>query len=197
MGVTRCRATPSLVDEAAHCRRDRSACLEAAFLFDCLERNQRWRKMTASRIEEYQQMNLIPFTLSLHVLVAVLGVGTIGALPLAARGARRASVALGALAVWTRPLLLTARLSLLLAFATGVLLDFLFQGAFHRAVWFRLAGLLVVLTAVCLARAKAALAGGLSGALAEPVALRRLEVWGFTCVIAVAAVVVLMAWKPF
>jgi hypothetical protein len=93
--------------------------------------------------------------------------------------------------------LLTARLSLLLAFASGALLDFAFHGAFHEAWWFRLSGLLVVLTAVCLARARAALTRGLSGAVTVPAALRRMESWGFTSVIAVACIVVLMEWKPF
>jgi len=96
-----------------------------------------------------------------------------------------------------RPLLLTVRLSLLLAFSSGVLLDFVAHGAFHEALWFRLAGLLVVGTAICLARAGAALSRGLSGGLAAPLALRRIEGWGFTSVIAVACIVVLMEWKPF
>src|SRR6187431_2509481 len=133
-------------------------------------------------------MTLGMFALLFHVVVAVLGVGSIAALPIAARNA---------LGVWARPLLLTVRLSLLLAFSSGVLLDFVAHGAFHEALWFRLAGLLVVGTAICLARAGAALSRGLSGGLAAPLALRRIEGWGFTSVIAVACIVVLMEWKPF
>jgi|SRR6187431_2706714 len=142
-------------------------------------------------------MTLGMFALLFHVVVAVLGVGSIAALPIAARNARRAGLAFGALGVWARPLLLTVRLSLLLAFSSGVLLDFVAHGAFHEALWFRLAGLLVVGTAICLARAGAALSRGLSGGLAAPLALRRIEGWGFTSVIAVACIVVLMEWKPF
>ena len=142
-------------------------------------------------------MNPVMFTLSLHVLVAVLGVGTIGALPLSVRSARRGGLSLSALAAWALPLLLTARLSLFLGFASGALLDFVAHGPFHEAGWFRLSGLLVVLTAVCLGRGRAALKRGLSGSLAAPVALRRLESWGFTSVAAVACIVLLMVWKPF
>jgi len=142
-------------------------------------------------------MNWVIYTLSLHVLIAVLGIGTIGALPIAARSARLASLAPDALAVSVRPLLLAARISLLLVFASGAAVDFAFGGAFHRAAWFRLAGLLVVATALCLGRASVALARALSGGLGAPVALRRVEFWGFMSVIAVACVVVLMEWKPF
>ena len=142
-------------------------------------------------------MSLGTFALSFHVVVAVLGVGLIGALPIAVRSARRAGVAPGALAVWAVPLLLAVRLSLLLAFSSGALLNFVAGGAFREALWFRLAALLVVVTAICLARARAALTRGLSGALAAPLALRRIERWGFTSVIAVACIVVLMEWKPF
>jgi hypothetical protein len=142
-------------------------------------------------------MSLGMFALLFHVVVAVLGVGLIGALPIAVHNARRAGLAPGALAVWAAPFFLTVRLSLFLVFASGALLDFVAHGAFHEALWFRLAGLLVVVTAVCLSRARAALTRGLSGGLAAPLALRRIERWGFTSVIAVACIVVLMEWKPF
>jgi|1186.fasta_scaffold1191427_1 hypothetical protein len=142
-------------------------------------------------------MNFAMFTLSLHVLVAVLGVGTIGALPLAARGARHAALAPSTLAVWLLPLVLTARISLFLAFASGALLDYASHGAFHEALWFRISGLLLVLTAICLARAKAALTHTLSGRLDAPIALRRIEAWGFTSVSTVACIVLLMEWRPF
>jgi hypothetical protein len=142
-------------------------------------------------------MNLAMLTLGLHVLVAVLGIGLIGALPLAAWASRRGGLALGALSVWALPLLRAARISLFLAFISGAALDIVSGGPFHHALWFRLAALLVVATAICLARVRAALARALSGALAEPVALRRIEYWGFTSVIAVACIVLLMEWKPF
>jgi hypothetical protein len=137
------------------------------------------------------------FTLSLHVLVAVLGVGSIGAFPLCVRSARRGGLALSALAAWALPLLRTARVSLFLGLVSGALLDFVAHGPFHEAWWFRLSGLLVVVTAVCLGRGKVALTRGLSGSLAAPIALRRIESWGFTSVAAVACIVLLMVWKPF
>lgn len=142
-------------------------------------------------------MNWAMFTLSVHVLIAVLGIGVIGAVPIAVRSARLASLAPDALAVSLRPLLRAARISLLLAFASGGAVDFAFGGAFHRASWFRLAGLLVVVTALCLARAGVALTRAVSGGLATGLALRRLELWGFTSAIAVACIVVLMEWRPF
>jgi len=142
-------------------------------------------------------MTFAAFALSVHVLVAVLGVGLIGALPLAARSARHAGLAFGSLGVWVPSLLLAVRVSLFLAFSSGALLDFVAEGAYHEAIWFRLAGLLLVATAIFLARARAALTLGLSGGLPAPVALQRIERWGFTSVIAVACIVVLMEWKPF
>jgi len=142
-------------------------------------------------------MNLAMLALGLHVLVAVLGIGLIGALPLGAWATRRGGLAMSALSVWALPLLLTARISLLLAFVSGAALDFVSGGPFHHALWFRLATLLVVATAICLARARAALTRALSGGLAAPVALRRIEYWGFASVLAVACVVLLMEWKPF
>jgi len=142
-------------------------------------------------------MNWVIFALSLHVLIAVLGIGMIGALPIAARSARLASLLPDALAVSVRPLLRAARISLFLAFASGAAVDFAFDGAFHRAAWFRLAGLLVVATALCLGRASVALTRALSGGLGAQVALRRIEFWGFTSALVVACIVVLMEWKPF
>lgn len=142
-------------------------------------------------------MNFAMFTLLFHVLVAVLGVGLVGALPLAAWSVRRAGLASAALLVWSKPLLLAARVSLFFAFVSGATLDFALGGPFHHALWFRLAGVLVIVTAICLARARAMLGRALSGALDERVALRRFEYWGFTSVIAVAGIVVLMEWKPF
>jgi hypothetical protein len=142
-------------------------------------------------------MTLAMYVLAFHVAVAVLGIGLIGALPLGARNARHAGLDLQVLSVWAPPLLLAVRLSLLLAFASGALLDFLAHGAWHEALWFRLAGLLVVVTAICLARARVALTRGLAGGLTASLALRRIERWGFTSMIAVACVVLLMECKPF
>jgi len=142
-------------------------------------------------------MNWVVLALSVHVLIAVLGIGVIGALPIAARSARRGRLSLDALAAWALPLMFTARISLLLAVVSGVVLDFVFGGAFHHALWFRLAAVLVVVTAICLARARATLARATTGGLTEGVAFRRIEYFGFTSVLAVACIVVLMEWKPF
>ena len=142
-------------------------------------------------------MNVAMLALLFHVIVAVLGVGLVGALPIAARKARHAGLGLSALAVYVPPLALTVRLSLFLAFSSGDLLYFAAHGEFLEAWWFRLSVLLVVVTALCLARANAALTRGLSGEFDAPAVLRRIERWGFTSAIAVACIVVLMEWKPF
>jgi len=142
-------------------------------------------------------MSLFMFGLSFHVIVAVLGVGLIGALPIGARIARQGGLGLGAFGAWAPPLLLAVRVSLALAFLSGASLDFIAHGAFHAAWWFRLAGLLVIVTALCLARARATLTRGLAGALEARLALRGFERWGFTSVIAVACIVLLMELKPF
>jgi len=142
-------------------------------------------------------MSLYSLVVSVHVLVALLAVGPLVAIPLGAHSARRLRLGLGALGAWAQQLFRLAGAGMVVAFLSGALLDYIARGAYHYAGWFRLAGLLLAVTAVCQARARAALKQGLAGKLPDAVALRRIELWGSTAISAVAAIAVLMEWKPF
>jgi hypothetical protein len=151
-------------------------------------------------------------TVALHVVVAVVGVGMLGAIPIVARAARMAAKTSGpsapagapldALFHWTRVSLATMAI-------TGILLDVAVAGAFHTSTWFRASGALVVVLAVSHARARAAWrsAANASGASAAPgadatesarcAALSRVERLGWTMCATVALIAILMEVKPF
>jgi hypothetical protein len=128
-------------------------------------------------------------TVALHVVVAVLAIGLVGAIPLVARLARRSSP------TWTGTdrllgvLLRATQFGFLAMLLTGVLLDFSAGGAFHHAGWFRASVLLLVFTGLFHARARAALRRGN--------ALHLVERWGWTMCGSIALITLLMQTKPF
>jgi len=142
-------------------------------------------------------MSMYSLVISLHVVAALLGAGLLAAVPFGTGSARRGGLGLDALSAWLTPLFRTARAGLVLAFLSGALLDYLARGAFHRAAWFRLAGLLLLVTAGCQTGAQASLKQGRTGKLSVPVALRRIELFSGASMFAVACIAVLMEWKPF
>ena len=142
-------------------------------------------------------MTLYAVAVSAHVVIAIVGLGVIGAVPIGAATTRRKGLDLVALEAWVKPLLLCTRISLLLLFLTGALLDFVAQGAFHGAVWFRLSVALLVLAGVGQGLARGTLRRGLAGQIEASRALRRIERLGFTSAAAVACIAVLMEIKPF
>ena len=80
--------------------------------------------------------NLYTSVLVVHVLAAVLGLGSITSAGIVATTARRTQqVAMAS--IWLFPLLRYATFSLVTMLTTGVLLDFAASGAFSTAWWFR------------------------------------------------------------
>jgi heme A synthase len=131
--------------------------------------------------------------LVVHVLVAVLGVGSIASIAVVATTARRMSRGSRDVIAWLRPLLRYSIFSLAAMLVTGALLDLLVGGAFHDAWWFRGSALLLVATGFLHARARRAIR--LEGDPA--LAFGRVERIAYGMCALIAAVTVLMETKPF
>ena len=126
--------------------------------------------------------------LSLHVVIAVIGLGPLAAIPLAARAMRGAPVVAAAPIVWLERLFLSTRLSLLAMFASGAWLELLSGGAYHESGWFRMSVVLLLAAGISHALARAALRRGST-------ALRSVEGWSWLACGLVALIVVLMEVK--
>jgi hypothetical protein len=118
----------------------------------------------------------------LHVLIAVLGVGQVGAVALAATSARRSRGEVRSLA----PLVRCTRFSLAAMVATGVWMEIASAGAHRGLWWLRVSAILIVVTFFFQRRAMAA--------LQDP---RRLERAAWSMCGAIALITVLMQMKPF
>ena len=132
-----------------------------------------------------------------HVLIAVLGLGSIASVAIVSATARR--VGHGSIAVlpWLGPLLRYATISLVAVLATGVLLDVTVGGAFHAAWWLRGSALLLVASGLLLALGRRAVRRGLAKQDDSDLVLRRVERIGYAVCFLVAIIVVLMLSKPF
>jgi hypothetical protein len=140
-------------------------------------------------------MSLYTALVCLHVVVAILGTGQVAALALGGGIARRQKIAPAAAAAWLRPVLFGLRVSLGTMFVTGVLLNLVADRAHEVWWWFRASAMLLVVTFVLHARARAAL----RRLEVEPgdAALRRIERTGWSMCATVAIITVLMQAKPF
>lgn len=140
--------------------------------------------------------NLYLPVLVVHVLVAVLGVGSIASVAIVAATARRVGRGSTAALTSLSPLLRYSGLSLAGILVTGVLLG-ITGGAVHEAWWFRGSVLLLVPTGILHAQARRAVRRGLANEGDGDLVLRRVEriAYGMCAIIAVIAV--LMEAKPF
>jgi hypothetical protein len=145
-------------------------------------------------------MILYSVTIVLHVVVAVLGVGLIAAVPIAARLARRDRIAPGASYALFEALLRSTQVSLAIMFLTGALLDYAAGGAFHGTGWFKASVALFFFLGFSHARARATLRKGPASDLMSDAAgaetLARVERWGWVMCGTVAAIAALMEAKP-
>jgi hypothetical protein len=116
-------------------------------------------------------MQLYAVAIAVHVLVAVLGIGLVGAIPV------------------------TAQVGLLVMLLTGVLIDLSVAGAFHRTGWFKASIALFVVVGVSLGRARAALRPALAPGGVRRDAFGRVERWGWAMCASVALVTLLMQTK--
>jgi hypothetical protein len=141
---------------------------------------------------------MIVYTLvvAIHVVVAVLAIGLVGAIPLTARVARQS---VGPSAESERALgvlLRTMQVGFLIMVVTGVLLDVWAAGAFHRTGWFKASIAVLLVIGFSHARARAALRRSLQPGGVRELALSRVERWGWTMFAAVALITILMQAKP-
>jgi hypothetical protein len=135
--------------------------------------------------------------LVMHVLVAVLGVGSIASLALLSGIARRAGRGSTDPSAWLGPLLRYSAVSLGAMLATGAFLDFAAGGAFHKAWWFRGSALMLVATAGLHAQARRTVRRGLAGEGVTAVTLSRVERIAYGMCALIAAIAALMETKPF
>lgn len=133
-------------------------------------------------------MSAYAVVVALHVVVAVIGIGMVGAIPLGARVARRAGADLAALEPFYTPLYRITGTSLFVMLFSGLTLDFLVSGVYHERDWFKAAVVLWVIAGFCLGRTRALLRRG---------SLLGVERFGWAMAACVLAIAILMKLKPF
>ena len=130
--------------------------------------------------------------IAVHVLVAVLAVGLVGAIPITARLARQSGA--GAEGILKR-LLRTVQAGLGAMVITGILIDVAASGAFHGAVWFKASiGTLLVL-GFSLGRTRGILRRGFAPGATPDTTLRQVEGWGWVMLASVGVITILMQTK--
>jgi heme A synthase len=140
---------------------------------------------------------LYPPVLVAHVLVAILGVGSIAAVALVAATGRRAGRGASDVSIWLRPLLRYSAFSLAGMLVTGALLDFAAGGAFHEAWWFRGSALLLLATGALNGRARRVVRRESANEEDAGKVLRRVERMAYAMCALIGAITVLMELKPF
>jgi hypothetical protein len=135
--------------------------------------------------------------LVVHVLVAVLGLGSIASVAIVAATAGRLERGPTAALTWLGPLLRYSGFSLAAMLATGILLGITSAGAVHEAWWFRGSALLLVLTGALHGRARRAVRRGLASEGDGELAMRRVARLAYGMCALVAVIAVLMEVKPF
>jgi len=139
-------------------------------------------------------MMLYAIVRCVHVVVGVLGTGTVSAIALVALQGRRqpaalAGSALPALAIW-------ASVSLGLMLLTGIWIDVEMHGVYHTALWFRASAIGLVLTGATLGVLRRQLAAGLSGRLTPQRSLARVATLAVIASVLVLTIVALMERRP-
>ena len=132
-----------------------------------------------------------------HVVVAVLGLGSITSVAIVAATARRVGRGSGGVLAWLGPLLRYSGISLGAMLLTGILLVFISGGAVRGAWWVRGSVLLLIATGALHARARRAVRDGLVNEGDSALALLRVEQTSYGMCALVAGIVVLMTAKPF
>jgi hypothetical protein len=140
-------------------------------------------------------MMLYVVTIAIHVLVAVLAIGVVGAVPLVARLARQSNPP-GNPERLLAALLRVMQLGFFVMLLTGILLDVSMDGAFHRTPWFKASIAVLVVIGFSHARARVALRKGFAPGGQRELALATVERWGWTMCAAVAVITLLMQMKP-
>jgi hypothetical protein len=140
-------------------------------------------------------MMLYVVAIAIHVVVAVLAIGVVGAVPLVARLARKDGT-MGSPERLLGALLRVMQLGFFAMLLTGILLDVSMDGAFHRTTWFKVSIAVLAIIGFSHARARVALRKGFAPGGGREVALANVERWGWTMCAAVAVITLLMQMKP-
>lgn len=141
--------------------------------------------------------NLYIPVLVVHVLVAVLGLGTVASIAVAAGTARSRGRGATEVLPWLGSLLRYSAFSLAAMLVTGILLDLVMRGAFRERWWFRGSALLLIATGALHAQARRAVRAGLTQDDGGELALRRVERMAYGMCTLIAAITILMEVKPF
>jgi uncharacterized membrane protein len=142
-------------------------------------------------------MNVYLVALVTHVLVAILGLGSVVSVALMAAMVRRTGRGAAEASVWIRPLLRVSAFSLAGMLLTGVVMISYAGGAFHRAWWLRSSVLLLVVTGALHARARRALKAEPASEHDARLAIQRVERIAYAMSFLIATITVLMELKPF
>jgi hypothetical protein len=141
-------------------------------------------------------MSLYLVALLTHVLVAILGLGSVVSIGLMAKTARRNGHAAEA-AAWLRPLLRLSAFSLAGMLITGILMIVVAGGGFHGAWWLRASVLLLVVAGAINGRARRALRAQPADEHEAKAVLWRVERMAYGMSSLIATITVLMELKPF
>jgi hypothetical protein len=141
---------------------------------------------------------ITPFTsvLALHVVVAVLGLGSIASIAIVAGTARRTDRVPDDVLVSLRSLLRVSGVSLGVMLVTGVVMNIVAGNAFSPMWWFRGSALLLVATGVLNGLARRTVRVVPAGSDRRG-ALRRVERIAYGMCGLIAVIAVLMEMKPF
>jgi len=138
-----------------------------------------------------------------HALAAILGLGIVTAVAIAARVVGKSQRAAGEALAWLKPLLRYSAVSLGAMMVTGVMLDLAASGVWRSSWWFRGSVLLLIATGGLHSRARAIVRNDLSSerwlsdGLRGGEALLRVSKMAFVMCGLIVAITVLMEVKPF
>jgi hypothetical protein len=142
-------------------------------------------------------MSLYLIALLTHVLVAILGLGSVVAIGLMAKTARRNGGNAAEAAAWLRPLLRLSAFSLAGMLITGITMIAVAGGGFHGAWWLRASVILLVVTGAINGRARRALRAQPADEHESRAVLWRVERMAYGMSSLIATITVLMELKPF
>ena len=142
-------------------------------------------------------MSLYLVAVVAHVLVAILGLGSVVSVALIAATVRRTGRGAADAAMWIRPLLRVSAFSLAGMLLTGITIIAAAGGGYHQAWWLRLSVLLLVVTGAMHGLARRALKKEPSNDQEARLVLQRVERIAYGMSTLIATITVLMELKPF
>ena len=142
-------------------------------------------------------MSLYLVALMAHVLVAILGLGSVVSVALMAATVRRTGRGAAEAATWIRPLLRVSAFSLAGMLVTGVIIIAAAGGGYHRAWWLRLSVLLLVVTGAMHGLARRTLKAEPANDHEARLVLHRVERIAYGMSTLIATITILMELKPF